>query len=78
MGAQRVKRSIYFLRPQVSGDDGLDGALVDRLRAGGIELLIVGVLVVAKEVDDLVACAWRQGELNMMGTDGRPAVGNGI
>jgi hypothetical protein len=57
---------------------GLTSLLVDGLRAGRIELLGDGILVVAEHEDDLPRLAGGQVELHLMRADGRPAVGDGV
>ncbi len=54
---------------------GRTGPLVDRLRAGWIEFLLIGVLVVAQHEDNLAGLARLKLELEVMGADWSPAVG---
>ena len=74
VGAQGIKGGVSLGRVQVAGDDRLDRALVDRLRARRVKLIVAGVFVVAQHEGQAAAFARFQRQLDMVGADGRPAV----
>ena len=78
VSAQFVERRIRVGWIQVLRDDRLYRLLVDRLRAGRVELLIARILVIAQQEDDLLRLPGLQRELDLMRADGRPPVRDGV
>jgi hypothetical protein len=76
--AQALEGRVSLFGVEIFGDDRLDRGLVDGLRAGRVEFLIDGILVVAEHEDDLAGLAGLQFELDLVGADGRPAVSDGV
>jgi hypothetical protein len=58
-------------------DRRLYQTFIDGLRAGRVELLVLGILVVTEEEDDLTGFARLELDVDLMGADGRPAVSDG-
>jgi hypothetical protein len=76
--AQVCERLLHGGRLQVAGDDRLDPLLVDRLRVGRIELVVLGVLLVAEQDDHFLRLAGRKVQLDVMGAHRLPPVGDRI
>ena len=78
VGPQRFERGVDVDRLQVSGDDRLDRALVDRLRAGRIELVVARVLVIAEDEDDRALLARLERQAHLMRAHRLPAVSDRV
>jgi hypothetical protein len=72
--AEQAEGALDLLRPQVLLDQGTHPLLVDRLRAGRIELGVGRVLPVPENEDDLTRLARTQLELDVMRADRGPSV----
>ncbi len=78
IGTQGVEGGIRLCRVQVLRYNRLNRPLVDALRAGRIELLVLRIFVVTQQEDDLAAFARLQGDPHVMRAHRRPAVSYGV
>ncbi len=76
--AQGAERLLDLVGLEVALDDRPDALLVDRLRAGRVELVVLRVLLVAEQDDDLAGLAGREIELDVVRAHRLPAVGDRI
>ena len=71
---QRIEGGVHVGLVEILGDDRLDRTLVDRLRVRRIELFVGRIFVVSQHKDDLACLARLERHLDVMRSDGLPAV----
>ena len=72
--AQAIESRIGLSRPEIPCDHRLRQLLVDGLRTGRIELLVLRVFLVPENEDDLPRLSGSEIELYLMSADWRPSV----
>ena len=76
--AKAIEGRVGLPNPEIPRDHRLCQLLVDGLRTGGIELLVLRVFLVAENEDDLPRFSCGQVELYLMRADGRPSMRNRV